>query len=67
MQATLNHLYLGERTYLRSVPPAVLKVMGKYVDVFCTQAIIFAAQRPPEWQVFQPGGYDREFALVNKP
>jgi hypothetical protein len=34
---------------------------------FCTQAIIFAAQRPPEWQVFQPAGYDREFALVNKP
>jgi hypothetical protein len=62
-----HHLYLGERTYLRSVPPAVLKVMGKYIDVFCTQAIIFAAQRPPEWQVFQPAGYDREFALVNQP
>jgi hypothetical protein len=62
-----QHLYLGERTQLRSVPDAVLKVMGKYVDVFCTQAIIRVPRTVPEWQVFQRDGYDREFALVNKP
>jgi hypothetical protein len=62
-----HHLYLGERTQLRSVPDAVLKVMGKYADVFCTQAIIRVPRRPPEWQTFQPAAYDHEFALVNKP
>jgi hypothetical protein len=62
-----HHLYLGERTQLRSVPDAVLKVMGKYVDVFCTQAIIRVPRAVPEWQVFQRDGYDHEFALVNKP
>jgi hypothetical protein len=62
-----NHLFLGERTFLRSVPAEVLKVMGRPVDVFCTQAIILSAHRPPEWQIFQREGYDREHALVKKP
>jgi len=62
-----NHLFLGERTYLRSVPPQVLETMARYVDVFCTQAVILSAQRPPEWQSFQADGWDREFAITGKP
>jgi hypothetical protein len=62
-----NHLFLGERTYLRSIPDPVLEVMGRHVDVFCTQALILSPQRPPEWQMFQRAGYDHEYALVKKP
>ncbi|WKN45108.1 hypothetical protein [Tunicatimonas pelagia] len=62
-----NHLFLGERYVLRMVPEPVLQTVGKYVDVFCTQALILSPQRPPEWQVFQQGGYDSTFAIVQKP
>ena len=62
-----HHLFMGERYVLRMVPEPVLRVAGQYVDVFCTQALILSPQRPPEWQVFQVGGYDSTFALVQKP
>ena len=62
-----RHLFMGERYVLRMVPEPVLRVVGQYVDVFCTQALILSPQRPPEWQVFQAEGYDSTFALVQKP
>jgi len=62
-----NHLFLGERYVLRMVPEPVLQAVAKYVDVFCTQALILSPQRPPEWQVFQQQGYDSTFAIVQKP
>ncbi|MEM9834561.1 MAG: hypothetical protein AAF944_28295 [Bacteroidota bacterium] len=62
-----NHLFLGERYVLRMVPEPVLQSLAKYVDVFCTQALILSPQRPPEWQVFQQPGYDSTFAIVQKP
>lgn len=65
--AAPNHLFFGERFYLRSAPDEVLRAVGKHVDVFCTQALILSPQRPPEWQVFQREGYDHEFEIVQKP
>ena len=62
-----HHLFMGERYVLRMVPEPVLRVVGRHVDVFCTQALILSPQRPPEWQVFQEDGYDSTFALVQKP
>lgn len=62
-----NHLFLGERYVLRMVPEPVLQSIAKYVDVFCTQALILSPQRPPEWQVFQKGGFDSTYAIVQKP
>ena len=62
-----NHLFMGERYVLRMVPKPVLQSIAKYVDVFCTQALILRSQRPPEWQLFQPEGYDSTFALLQKP
>ncbi len=62
-----NHLFLGERYVLRMVPEPVLQTIAKYVDVFCTQALILSPQRPPEWQIFQQPGYDSTFAIVQKP
>lgn len=62
-----NHMFLGERYVLRMYPDEVLKVVGKYVDVFCTQALILSPQRPPEWQYFQEDVYDHEYALTKKP
>ncbi|MEM6916940.1 MAG: hypothetical protein AAF491_10275, partial [Verrucomicrobiota bacterium] len=62
-----NHLYLGERTQLRTIPDSVLHVMGKHVDVFCTQSLIRLPQSPPEWQIFQREHYDHEFSLVGRP
>ncbi|MBX9579028.1 MAG: hypothetical protein K2X87_01870 [Gemmataceae bacterium] len=59
-----GHLFLGERFVLRSVPESVLTAVGKHVDVFCTQALILSKHRPPEWQTFQPDGYDREHELT---
>lgn len=66
-QGAPRHQFLGERYQLRSVPDPVLREIGKHVDVFLTQALIRSPQRPPEWQTFQPDGYAREYALVNKP
>lgn len=65
--AAPNHLFFGERFYLRNAPDEVLRAVGKHVDVFCTQALILSPQRPPEWQVFQRDGYNHEFAIVQKP
>ena len=62
-----HHLFMGERYVLRLVPEPVLQAVGRHVDVFCTQALILSPQRPPEWQIFQTGGYDSTFALVQKP
>jgi hypothetical protein len=62
-----KHLFLGERFVLRKAPDAVLKAVGKHVDVFCTQALILSRYRPPEWQTFQRDGWDHEFALTGKP
>ena len=62
-----KHLFLGERFVLRKAPDAVLKAVGKHVDVFCTQALILSRHRPPEWQTFQRDGWDHEFALTGKP
>lgn len=58
-----NKLFFGERFVLRMVSPLVLEKVGKYVDVFCTQALILSPQRPPEWQVFQKEGYDKDHLL----
>jgi hypothetical protein len=66
-QGAPMHQFLGERYQLRAVPDPVLREIGKHVDVFLTQALIRSPQRPPEWQVFQPDGYAREYALVQKP
>ncbi|MEM7699712.1 MAG: hypothetical protein AAF236_15060 [Verrucomicrobiota bacterium] len=66
--AAPNHLFFGERFYLRSAPDEVIAAVGRQVDVFCTQALILSPQRPPEWQDFQRGGYDHEAALIgDKP
>ena len=62
-----HHLYLGERTQLRTIPDAVLEAMGRHIDVFCTQSLIRLPQTPPEWQIFQRTFYDHEYALVKKP
>lgn len=62
-----HHLFLGEKFQLRSAPDPVLNAVGKYVDVFCTQALVRSEQRPPEWQTFQKEGYDHEFKLTGKP
>ncbi|MBM3741018.1 MAG: hypothetical protein FJW39_35225 [Acidobacteria bacterium] len=61
---TPHHLFFGEKFMLRLYPDAVLKAIGRHVDVFLTQALILSPQRPPEWQVFQPAGYRREFELT---
>ncbi len=66
-QAAPNHLFMGERHQLRDTPDAVLRVVGKHVDVFLTQALIRSKQRPPEWQVFQPEAYRHEHDLTQKP
>lgn len=63
-QGAPNHLFFGERFYLRSAPDEVIRAVGKNVDVFCTQALILSPQRPPEWQLFQPDGYDHEHKLI---
>jgi hypothetical protein len=60
-----NHLFFGGGFVLRQVPETVLRAVGKHVDVFCTQALIHSPQRPPEWQVFQREGFDRDHAVVN--
>ena len=62
-----HHLLMGERYVLRMVPEPVLRAAARYVDVFCTQALILSPQRPPEWQVFQQKGFDSTFAIVQKP
>lgn len=62
-----HHLFFGERFVLRQPPAAVLEAVGKHVDVFCTQALILSRHRPPEWEAFQPDGWDREFKLTGKP
>ena len=62
-----NHLFLGERFILREYPDPVIEVVGKYVDVFATQALIRSIKRPPEWQYFQAEGYRREHRLTGKP
>lgn len=63
-----NHLFFGERFYLRSAPDEVIRAVGRSVDVFCTQALILSPQRPPEWQLFQQDGYDHEYELIgSKP
>ncbi len=62
-----NHLFLGERTQLHAIHQSVLKAMAPHLDVFCTQSLIRLPKSPPEWQVFQRAGYDREFDLVKKP
>ena len=62
-----HHLFFGEKFQLRNAPDPVLKAVGKYVDVFCTQALVRSEHRPPEWQIFQKDGYDHEFQLIGKP
>ena len=59
-----NHLFYGERFRLRGAPDEVIAAAGRYVDVFCTQALILSPQRPPEWQLFQQDGYDHEQRLT---
>lgn len=48
------------------MPEPVLAAVGKHVDVFCTQALILSKHRPPEWQTYQPDGYDREHVLTGR-
>ena len=61
-------LFFGERFVLRREPEQVLRAVGRHVDVFCTQALILSAQRPPEWQLFQRDGYDLDHEWTsNKP
>jgi len=63
-----NHLFFGERFQLRSnLSDPVIRSVGKYVDVFCTQALIRSPQRPPEWQTFQRDGWDHEHAVTGRP
>jgi hypothetical protein len=62
-----NHLFLGEHLALRMIPDPVLRVMGRYIDGYLTQAVEISPQRPPEWQIFQTAAWDREHALVGKP
>ncbi len=64
LKAAPNHLFFGERFRLRGAPDEVISAVGKYVDVFCTQALILSPQRPPEWQLFQTGAYDHEHELT---
>ena len=66
-EAGSEHLFLGERFCLRAVPDAVLRAVGRHVDVFCTQALILSPQRPPDWQEFQPDRYAHEHRLTGKP
>ena len=63
--AAPGKLFFGERFVLRMAPEPVLRAVGRHVDVFCTQALILSPQRPPEWQVFQKEGYDRDRELTN--
>ena len=66
--AAPNHLFFGERFQLRSdLSDPVIASVGKYVDVFCTQALIRSPQRPPEWQLFQKDGWDHEFKVTGRP
>lgn len=62
-----HHLFLGERFVLRKSPDAVLRAVGKHVDVFSTQALILSRHRPPEWQQFQADGWDHELRVTGKP
>ncbi len=67
-QTSPNHLFFGERFQLRSnLSDPVIRSVGKYVDVFCSQALIRSPQRPPEWQLFQPDGWDHEHAVTGRP
>ncbi len=67
-QAAPNHLFFGERFQLRSeLSDPVIRAVGKYVDVFCTQALIRSPQRPPEWQTFQRDGWDHEYKAAGRP
>ncbi len=67
-QAAPNHLFFGERFQLRSnLSDPVIRAVGKYVDVFCTQALIRSPQRPPEWQTFQRDGWDHEYKVTGRP
>jgi len=59
-----NHLFLGERFFLRKPPEEVIAAVGKHVDVYCTQALILSRHRPPEWKTFQPEGYQKEYRLT---
>lgn len=65
-KASPEHLFFGERFYLRSAPDEVIASVGKHVDVFCTQALILSPRRPPEWQEFQAEGYDHEHRLIGE-
>jgi hypothetical protein len=62
-----RHLFLGERFVLRKAPDAVLRAVGRHVDVFSTQALILSRQRPPEWQEFQADAWDHEARLTGRP
>jgi hypothetical protein len=62
-----RHMFFGERFVLRKTKDAVLQAVGKYVDVFCTQALILSRHRPPEWQLFQADGWDHEMKMTGKP
>jgi len=61
-----NKLFFGERFVLRMAPKPVLESVGKYVDVFCTQALILSPQRPPEWQLFQEDAYQEQFESTHR-
>ncbi|MDG2169151.1 MAG: hypothetical protein P8L44_14630, partial [Opitutales bacterium] len=66
--ATPDHLFFGERFQLRSdLSDPVIAAVGKYVDVFCSQALIRSPQRPPEWQLFQPDGWAHEYKVTGRP
>lgn len=66
--AAPNHLFFGERFQLRSdLSDPVIEAVGKYVDVFCTQALIRSPQRPPEWQLFQADGWAHEHKVTGRP
>ena len=67
-QASPNQLFFGERFQLRSnLSDPVIRSVGKYVDVFCSQALIRSPQRPPEWQQFQRDGWDHEHTVTGRP
>ncbi|QXD25089.1 hypothetical protein F7C95_04090 [Opitutia bacterium ISCC 51] len=66
--AAPNHLFFGERFQLRSnLSDPVVAAVGKYVDVFCTQALIRSPQRPPEWQLFQADAWKHEYKVTGRP
>ena len=67
MEGAPHHLFLGERFVLRKAPDAVLKAVGKHVDVFSMQAIILSRHRPPESQRFQADGWDHEMKMTGRP